>query len=878
MSEKNRQSAAQLDLAARVRAETTRLLYASHGLVFGGNIAAAVAVVILFWAKTPAPPTVGWFAAVVVVNLGRLVLARAYLRARSTFQAPDAWRRRYVAGAALSGACWGFGTLAFLTPADISLHSTEAIFLTLVVGGMGASALATHAVHLPAFFAFALPAIAPIMIVFGLETDLVCQLIAALTAVYLLSICVTARRLSEAVVHGIQAGFENNALIEQLVRANDETRSFRNLVLGAAEMAAIVDLSGKIKWANEWWEKVLGYAPGEIEGTDAFAIAHPDDLPTARGVISRHLRGEAVIENLCRMRAKSGEYRWLNWRSGVNPAQGEIYALARDVTEAHLSSRALKESEHRLSVAQRIAQLGSWEWWVEEDRLIWSDEVYRIFGRDPGQFRLTSSAWQQSVVPEDWPRVQRMVFRLRRGVDGFAREYRVRRPDGDIRHVYFEAESVKDDDGNVVMVRGICQDVTERHAAERALKDSEARLRAVLRYTPALVYLKDLDGRYLLANERWCDFTGLRPDQAVGLTDEALFPKETARMLREADLRVIAGRKAISRDVEVPTKLGKRVFAEVKFPLLDTAGDIYAVAAMATDITDRIRANEAVAEQARQLEAYSRDLARSNADLEQSKGAAEAANRAKSEFLANMSHELRTPLNAIIGFSEIMAHERLGPIETKYRDYSQDILDSGVHLLAIINDILDLSKAEAGRLDVDDEVVSLYDIVESCIRMMSNAADGCGVRLVSEIEPGLPRAMVDRRKFSQVLINLLSNGLKFTPSGGSVSVFARLAADASLEIRVADTGVGMSADDVPRALEPFVQLDSSLARRHEGTGLGLPLARRLMELHGGSLAIASEQGVGTTVTVTLPPDRVLTGPADMPADAPGAGASARSLA
>ncbi|MDE1968711.1 MAG: hybrid sensor histidine kinase/response regulator [Alphaproteobacteria bacterium] len=255
---------------------------------------------------------------------------------------------------------------------------------------------------------------------------------------------------------------------------------------------------------------------------------------------------------------------------------------------------------------------------------------------------------------------------------------------------------------------------------------------------------------------------------------------------------------------------------------------------------------------------YAMERNRVEAQLVETKNAAEAASRAKTEFLANMSHELRTPLNAIIGFSEILKQEPLGPLgHPSYRDYVRDVYESGVHLLHIINDILDLSKIEVGKLTLSETPVDLREAIESCMRIVRERADNGGIALVAELAPDLPTFNADERMVKQVLLNLLSNAIKFTPPGGSVRIIARVDDADGLIVQVVDTGIGIAAADIERALQPFEQIDSSLHRKYQGTGLGLPLARSMSELHGGRFAIESTVGQGTTVTVHFPPERSL---------------------
>jgi signal transduction histidine kinase len=236
---------------------------------------------------------------------------------------------------------------------------------------------------------------------------------------------------------------------------------------------------------------------------------------------------------------------------------------------------------------------------------------------------------------------------------------------------------------------------------------------------------------------------------------------------------------------------------------------------------------------------------------------AEVAHQTKSEFLANMSHELRTPLNAILGFSEVLAREYFGKLAPKQQEYLSDIRKSGQHLLDLINDILDMTKIEVGKLDLRETVIDIERVIENCLPLVRERADANEVALRTEFAPGLPGLRADERRIRQIVVNLLSNAVKFTERGGRVAVGASRRPDGAVEIFVSDTGIGMTEAELAVALQPFRQVDSSLARRHEGTGLGLPLARELTRLHGGELRVASTPGRGTVVTVVLPAERAV---------------------
>ena len=238
---------------------------------------------------------------------------------------------------------------------------------------------------------------------------------------------------------------------------------------------------------------------------------------------------------------------------------------------------------------------------------------------------------------------------------------------------------------------------------------------------------------------------------------------------------------------------------------------------------------------------------------------AKLANRAKSEFLANMSHELRTPLNAVIGFSEMMMQENQGPIgNAKYVEYVEDINASGQHLLGLINDILDLSKVEAGKVELNEEVLDPAEAIQSCLGMVKGQARSQGLQLVADISDEMSLLRADQRMVKQILLNLLSNAVKFTPEGGKITVKAWSQPGSGHVFQVIDTGIGVALHDIPKILRPFTQIDNALTRKNQGTGLGLPLVKNLVEIQGGYLDFQSEVGVGSTVTVRFPKERVVT--------------------
>jgi len=266
-----------------------------------------------------------------------------------------------------------------------------------------------------------------------------------------------------------------------------------------------------------------------------------------------------------------------------------------------------------------------------------------------------------------------------------------------------------------------------------------------------------------------------------------------------------------------------------------------------------------------------------NVVLTRNAAVAEESSRLKSEFLANMSHELRTPLNAILGFSETMKSEMFGPVGSpKYLEYVGDIWDSGKHLLKIVDEVLDMAKVEAGQVELDEREVDLGDLVAGCLRLVGDDARQRQVRLVTDHAGDLPTISGDERRLTQVLLNVLSNAVKFTEAGGAVTVKIALAPSGAVEISVADTGIGIAADQIAKILTPFGQVEGSYSKNYNGTGLGLPIAKSFVELHGGSLTLQSEIGEGTEVRIELPAERILAAAANDGNQASEGAASARA--
>jgi cell cycle sensor histidine kinase DivJ len=362
--------------------------------------------------------------------------------------------------------------------------------------------------------------------------------------------------------------------------------------------------------------------------------------------------------------------------------------------------------------------------------------------------------------------------------------------------------------------------------AAAAVAEGAAMYRLLADNAMDLITRHSTDGRIRFASPATLALLGREPQSVVGQAPAALVHPEDLPALNAALMESSYFGRAGSAEVRLRHADGSLVWAEIRCRPVSEGGDIVAVT---RDITVAKTQERALVE--------ARDQAL-------------AASRAKSRFLANMSHELRTPLNAIIGFSEMMTREMFGEIGPRYQEYSRLVHESGTHLLDLINSVLDMSKIEAGKFELSEELFNLQDVAESALRFLKVQADRANVALVLDIAPPARLAFADQRAVKQILVNLLSNGVKYTPPGGEVRLSARI--DGGIEITVRDTGTGISPADLERLGKPFEQVESAETRGKEGTGLGLALVKALAAMHGGEATIASTLGEGTVVTVRLP--------------------------
>ncbi len=511
-------------------------------------------------------------------------------------------------------------------------------------------------------------------------------------------------------------------------------------------------------------------------------------------------------------------------------------------------SRAWAASERRFRGAVEAARCGVWEWDTEAEQVTVSDYMAELMGLDR-----SGSIPSDEIMARIHPRYHDAVLHALRQAQTFGAfdvTFPVADAQGKARWIDARGQARGDrGEEGFTSVLGVALDTTEARRAKAQAQATESRLRDGIESVSDAFVLFDKNGRLILSNQAFQDAFAFDP----GVLRRGVFKQDLnqiAALAIKSD-QPAAGGRAGAREIELHD--GRWLQLIERFTSdggsVVTAADITAIKQKEAE---RQRATERLHVTITELEDREEKLSQLARKYEVAMTRAEAANQAKSEFLANMSHELRTPLNAINGFSEIMAGEMFGPLgDPKYKGYAADILKSGQHLLSLINDVLDMAKIEAGKLTLHYETVSLKEVVDDAARLMRGKIEEAGLNLLVDA-PDLPEIDADYRGLKQVVLNLISNAVKFTPAGGHVVVAISREDHERLRVAVTDTGIGIAAEDLARLARPFEQVEGQHSKTTQGTGLGLALTKSLIELHGGTMSIESEPGRGTSVSFDLP--------------------------
>ena len=537
-----------------------------------------------------------------------------------------------------------------------------------------------------------------------------------------------------------------------------------------------------------------------------------------------------------------------------------LYAYYTQVRRARDADEIFLESNLRVETALSRGRCGLWDFDFTSRQFFWSRSMYDMLGLPVADKPLAFTDAARLMHPDD-NSLHMLARTVTRGNAGQVDQIlRIRPAKGHYVWMRARAQVIRTNSGRVHMI-GIAMDVTEQHRLAQRYAEADQRLADAIECTSEAFVLWDKNDRLVMCNAHYQQAYGLPDTVLVPGTERAVVNAAAARPVIERRI-VDPGRSNHSQTTEV--QLADERWLQINERRTRDGG----LVSVGTDITQLKRNQERLRESERRLMATINDLSASRQILEKQKAElstantnylaekerAEAANRAKSEFLANMSHELRTPLNAILGFSEILQDQMFGPLgSARYNEYAKDIHDSGKHLLNVINDILDMSKIEAGHMKLSCEQINLAPLIEECLRFTRIPAAQKNI-LVEQTIPSDIKLNADRRAMKQIVLNLLSNAVKFTNDGGRIAVRTRRTEDAVMLV-IADTGIGIPKSALSKIGQPFEQVQSQYAKSKGGSGLGLAISRSLTALHHGRMRIRSREGIGTVIAIRIPDQR-----------------------
>jgi two-component system cell cycle sensor histidine kinase PleC len=541
------------------------------------------------------------------------------------------------------------------------------------------------------------------------------------------------------------------------------------------------------------------------------------------------------------------------------------FAFHWQATRAREADLIYDTVRSRIDTALNRGRCGLWDWDIARGRIYWSHSMFAILGLAPRDELMTFGEVSRLVHPDDIKLYEVAAQLADATANAIDHEFRMLHASGKWVWLRARCEMVRQASEPGLHLIGIAVDITEQKSLVERTAAADLRLRDAIETIPEAFVLWDADNRLVLCNSNFQALHNL-PDPAItaGTSYEDVVAAGRKHVMRT---------KVMSEDPLVPgartfeAQLDNAHWLQISERRTKDGGYV----SVGTDITPLKLHEKKLIESEQRLIATVADLRNSQHKLEmqarqlsemaqkyaEEKNRAEEANQTKSKFLANMSHELRTPLNAVIGFSEIMESGMFGALGAeKYYEYCRDIRESGQYLLDVINDILDMSKIEAGRIKIDLEDIELDAILSDALRVVTARAQDKRLKVTSSIAPGI-RFKADRRAVKQVALNLLSNAVKFTAAEGEIAVRGRVSRD-TVSIAIQDTGIGIPRDALRKLGRPFEQVESQLTKTHHGSGLGLAIAKSLVELHGGAMRIFSRHGIGTIVAVRFP----LAGPSE----------------
>ena len=634
-------------------------------------------------------------------------------------------------------------------------------------------------------------------------------------------------------------GLPVSALLAGLARTRAELKARRDfgqqMLENMREVIFRSDAAGRWVFLNPAWETLTGLPVADSLGRPSTELMHPDDLPAAL-TMRQGLRAGDLADTPVRrrLRTAAGDYRLVEVSmralTGADGRFDGTIGNLRDVTDSHAAEQALRDSERRFQALAALAPVGLFRTDATGAWTYANEHFLALSGLTEAE--ALGLGWLRNVLPEHREALAAQWPALAHNPAPISRDLAFHRPDGQVRWVHSSAAPLIDEHGRLEGFLGVTIDISERKRAEEGLAASEAQLKLLATNATDAVFRLSLDGICLYASPSVGEVIGIDPRHLLGNDMIARFHPDDERAMKASWARLRGGeveRTVLtyrSRPMDRPDSWR---WLEANCGLVrDADGQAQEVIVSIRDITER-----------KALEL----------DLAAARDAAQVAAQAKTDFLANMSHEIRTPMNGVIGFTELLLASE---VTAEQRRYLRMVAESGRAMMRLLNDILDLSKIEAGHMTVAAEPMDPCHSVRGCLQLMVPMATRKRLQLDWYREDAVPaRILGDDLRLRQILLNLLGNAVKFTAEG-SVGVYLRVPADGLLEIEVRDTGIGIAPERRDKIFDQFVQADVSIARHYGGTGLGLTISGKLARLLGGALRVASVEGEGTSFFLTLP--------------------------
>jgi two-component system sensor histidine kinase/response regulator len=638
-------------------------------------------------------------------------------------------------------------------------------------------------------------------------------------------------------------------LVEEKLRESEE--KWRTLVNTTPDYIALHDDQGRFLFLNHFAE---GFSEQDVIGSSVYKYMNPEAEALFRGQMEACMSTwksqkfeHTAMGDLGTLRTYEEHLvPLLNKNKDTN-----VLVVGRDITERKQAEESIRQSEAVLRAAQRIAQMGSWRVNLSDGSIVWSEEMYRIYGVGKQTFGHTIFALFEFIYPDDRDLMNTWIELAASKKNLDAIEFRIVRPDGAIRHIIGMGEIIRDQAGQAMFLIGTAQDITERKQTEASLREANEYLENLFNYANAPIIVWDPQFKITRFNHAFEKITGRTAADVLGKPLEILFPQSEVNSSMQLIHNTQSGERWEIVEINIQHQDGSIRTVLWNSATLFSGDGISPLATIAQgqDISRRLQAESDLRQHRDHLEELVRER---TSELVIAKEQAESANRAKSDFLAVMSHEIRTPLNGVMGLAHLVLQTEL---TARQRDYLNLLQNSGETLLATINDILDFSKIEAGKLTIEQVNFNLDDVLNQLSSLVAQRAQAKGLELIFDAGLNVPRLLVgDPLRLGQVLLNLVGNAVKFTETGEiivKVTALQKCGERIILEFSVRDTGIGLTETQMSRLFQPFSQADSSTSRNYGGSGLGLLISQRLVNLMDGEIHAESWLGQGSLFTFTV---------------------------